>query len=293
MLALVDAARVPLEGQRSAVLDIQSIASHDVARCSATLAALHQAQQQAMGGILTRDSRPIWSAEPARAWREALADRATRIIAGYRADLRSYVADPAEGMPLHLGLFVALAVVFLSARRRVRDATDGAPLESTAPAVLHRPFSAAAVIVLFVASSPNSSPAPATLRTLFELVAVVPVLRLTRPAVDPRLLPELYMLAILFAVDTVRQALAGAPVIEQAILIQEMLAGIALLGYSLTAGALKRAPGQSTTRLGGFRTIAVLLMLALAVALGAGVVGYMRLARLRWRRGFSAAALWR
>jgi small-conductance mechanosensitive channel len=72
------------------------------------------------------------------------------------------------------------------------------------------------------------------------------------------------------------------PVVEQALLVLEMLIGLAVLRFALTRGRL-RLPAESsaeTGRLPAWRIGFALIMLALAVALVAGAFGYMRLARL-------------
>jgi small-conductance mechanosensitive channel len=87
----------------------------------------------------------------------------------------------------------------------------------------------------------------------------------------------------LFLLDTARQDYAGVPGVEQAFLMVEMLAGMAMLGYALTRGGLRRAAlptpaGSKIPR--AARAAARLVLCAFWVALIRGVFGYIRLGRL-------------
>ena len=291
VLEAVQAAEGPLTTQRTAVLDLQSLVAEQVARSENVQARFREAQQRAVGGILTRDAPPLWDATGWIGAREAFSDRLTETIGGWGA-IKSYLRDPSQGLPMHAGIFVVLLAVFWAARRSVRrqgDAGDHGPREVMA---FDRPYSAALAVALLFASSPISV-VPSVLRSLFVVLALVPVLRLTRPAFDPRLLPSVYALAILFMLDTVRQTFGGVGAIEQVVLAVEMLTGIAVLAYSLTRGELRQRAGDAseTEQLRGFRAGAILLILVFTTALVAGAVGYMRLARLLGAGVLGSAAL--
>ena len=119
--------------------------------------------------------------------REAFSDRVTETIGGW-GEIKSYLRDPSQGLPMHAGVFLVLLAVFWAARRSVRRqgaAGDHGPREVMA---FDRPWAAALAVALLFASSPISV-VPSVLRSLFVVLALVPVLRLTRPAFDPRLLP--------------------------------------------------------------------------------------------------------
>lgn len=280
-LAAIAAAEAPLAAERTAVLDLQSVVAQEMARADTALAQFTQAQQRAMGGILTRDSPPLWAAEAWVQARDHLPARLQEIVAAHWHDVVRYVRDPSRGMPLHLVIFVALVAVFGAARRQVRRSTapgDGEPPGVTA---FDRPYAAALIVTLLLATGPNSV-APSSVRSLFNVLVLVPVIRLTRPVIDPRLVTAVYTLGVLFALDTVRQAVGGVSVLEQAILAVEMLVGITALGRSLTAGVLRRPSAQSaeTERLRALRGGAGLVLLILGAGLAAGALGYMSLARL-------------
>ena len=193
VLEAIQAAEGPLTTERTAVLDLQSLVAEQVARSENVQARFREAQQRAVGGILTRDAPPLWDAAGWVGAREAFSDRLTETIGGW-GEIKSYLRDPSQGLPMHAGIFVVLLAVFWAARRSVRrqgDAGDHGPREVMA---FDRPYAAALVVALLFASSPISV-VPSALRSLFVVLALVPVLRLTRPAFDPRLVPSVYALA--------------------------------------------------------------------------------------------------
>lgn len=279
VLTAIEAAEKPLSAQRTVLLDLQSVVAQEVARSGAALAQFTEAQQHAMGGILGRDSPPIWSAAAWEEMRTALPAHVREVGPAHWADITRYARDP-WGMPLHVGILAILAGVLSAARRRARQWTTAGG-RAAATAVLDRPYTATVVVALLAVGAPNS-PVPLTVRNLFVLLGLAVAIRLTRPAVDRRLAPELYVLWVLFAVDSLRGVLAGVPVIEQALLALAMLVGLAFLGYSLTRGGLRPSsePREETGKLPAWRVGAVLIVLSFAVALVAGAAGDMRLARL-------------
>jgi small-conductance mechanosensitive channel len=280
VLAAIKAAEAPLISQRTAVLDLQSIVAEQVSRSETVLVRLREAQQSAMGGLLTRDTTPVWNAEGWASVRRSMADRVSERAADW-AEVWSYLREPSLGWPLHAAIVVALTVVFSVARRSVRrksPAGDDGPREVMA---FDRPYAAALAITLLFASSPLSA-VPPTLRAVLQVLALIPVLRLTRPALDPQLVPMAYTLAVLFAVDSVREMFGGVAVVEQTILGVEMLAGIAVLAHTVAVGELRRSSVEAieTERLRTYRAGATLIMLVLITALLSGAMGYMRMARL-------------
>jgi len=270
----------PLQAQRTALIDLQSRLAWQVGQCGTALGEIAQAEREAVGGLLTRESLPIWSAELWARVRTGGLARVRQIAADRWAEIDQYVRNPSKGMALHVGLFVALTLLCWAGRRQVHR-WEAAGEGSSATPVFDHPYAAALIVSLLIASSPYL-PSPPTVRNLFEVLALVPIIRLVKPAVDPRLAPGLYALALLFAVDTVRHALAAAPIIEQTIRVLESLGGMAVLGWSLTFGSLRRPQAEATglARANALRGGAGLILLALGGGLVAGVLGYVRLAQL-------------
>ena len=147
---------------------------------------------------------------------------------------------------------------------------------------LDRPYAAALFGTLLLTSGPMSE-ASATVKAMSMILAIAPMIRLTGPVIDPRLIPGLFILWVLFALDAVRQAFAGAPLIGQAILVFEALAGDSCVGLvsSLRTSTARRCKGN---RIGSDRrapgNCRRLLLFILACALIAGVFGYLRLSRI-------------
>ena len=129
VLAAVKAAEGPLTTQRTAVLDLQTLVAEQVARSESIQARFREAQQRAVGGILTRDAPPLWDATGWIGAREAFSERLTETIGGW-GEIKSYLRDPSKGLPIHAGIFVVLLAVFWAARRSIRrqgDAGDHGP----------------------------------------------------------------------------------------------------------------------------------------------------------------------
>jgi potassium-dependent mechanosensitive channel len=281
ILASIESAQMPLQARLSALLDLQSRVGQEVARCETALAEVGQAQNRAVGGLLTRDSLPVWS--PAL-WVQARTvgfSKVREIAAGQWADIKEYINEPSNGMPLHIGLFILLTMLMFIMRRQVRQWPDSSGGPSRATTVFDWPYSAALIGTLFVASSPNL-PTPPTIRELFSVLELLPMIRLTKPVVHPLIVPGLYVLGGLFTLNTARAAFAGAPLIEQGVILIEILAGMTAMGWALTLGGPRGSNGgeKSLARLPGFRLGASLVLLILAVGLVAGILGYLRMARL-------------
>jgi small-conductance mechanosensitive channel len=135
------------------------------------------------------------------------------------------------------------------------------------------------LVTLLIATSPFAQ-IPLTVREVFQIVGLLPMLLLTQPVVAASVVPGLYALGGLFALDIVLQALAGAPRLGQVLLVGETLVGIIVAGWML--GHLRRAP-DATMRLSGMVALRLstwLFVLTFAAGLVAGSLGYGRLARL-------------
>ena len=274
-LAAIEAAQQPHQAQRDEILNLQSQIAEQIANCNTALAQIAGLQKVAVGGFFRQGSPPIWNAD-LRARAKTFRDRLPEIAALYRTNILLYVRSPL--MPRHVAIFIVLSLVLLAARRQVgqQEATGGRPSHATA--VFDHVFAAALLVTLMVATSP-ASPVPITLKWLFEIAALVPIVVLTRGVLPPIVVPAVYALAILFAIDTVRQAVAGAPSIGQGVLVLEAVAGIVVLGWLWVYGARRAARGlgqTSTVR----RLAAAVIVFDLAIGLVAAAFGYMRLARL-------------
>jgi potassium-dependent mechanosensitive channel len=281
VLAALSGAQSPLQAEHSAVLDLQGRVAAESSRCESLLMLIAQAQKQAVGGILVQDGLPIWSAQLWAQAEKVTPARLREIANNCWEDIRQYLTDPSAGMPFHVGLFLVLSLVWWAARGRVARWEAAGGGISVAATVFAHPYAAALFCSIFLATRPGS-PAPQTVQALLQIVAILPMIQLTRTRVDPRIVPGLYALGALFAVNTVRQTLDGAPLVGQAILVLEMLTGTLLVGWSLVLGDLRAAltSAKKSARLQALRIGAIFVLFSLAVGLAAGALGFMGLGRL-------------
>ena len=291
ILPAIEAAQITLEMQRSAVLDLQGPLADEIAKCGSALAEIAKAQRMAVGGLAGRETLRIWSAERWAQARAAGFAGLHELAADPWAEIGQYLRDPSKGMPIHLALLVVLSVLFYAMRREVRrwTAGEGSPVITT---VSERPYAAALITSLIIASSPYL-PTPPTVRNVFAVLALVPMIRLIKPTVGQGAVFGLYALGLLFALDTVRHAFAGAILLDQVMVVLEAVAGMAVLGWWLAYGNLRRSLAEATglARLRALRLAASLVLVILSLGLVAGLLGYMHEARLMVSFVFIGGAL--
>ncbi|HET6490025.1 MAG TPA: mechanosensitive ion channel domain-containing protein [Syntrophales bacterium] len=280
-LATLQAAQAPLQSQDLSLLDIQGRIAADVERCGNALVQIAEAQHATVGGILMRSSPPIWSEDFRVKTAQALTSVVPQRIDAYSAVIIRHLQDPSRGLTLFGGVVAVLVLLMSVARRQVARWKEGDEALSSATQVFDRPYAAALMGSLILASGPMS-PAPPEMKQLFEILSLVPMIRLIRPMIYPPLSPLLFVLGGLFTADAIRQILAGAPNIGQGILVLEGLAGVAMMGWFLRAGQLRRLPsgqaGLSRSRV--LEAVALYLLLVFAAGGVAASLGYLRLARL-------------
>ena len=288
-LESIGAAQQPHQAERDEVLNLQTKIAELVASCNTALAQIAALQQRAVGGIFTRENPAIWNPFLWSHAKPMLSDRLPEVAASYWRDILLYVRDPSRHMPRHVALFLALSVVLLAARRHVGQGEAAEDRPSHGTAVFDHVFAAALLVTLIVATAPTS-PVPVTVKRLFEIAGLVPIIILTRRSLPPIVVPVIYALAILFAIDTVRRAITGEPPAGQGLLILEAVAGVAVLGWLWVHGARRAAQGLGQTS-NARRLFAVLVSFVLTIGLVASVLGYMRLARLTIPSVFVGGAL--
>jgi len=277
-LDAIAAARAPLDAQRADVLDLQSHVAKEVTKCGTALQRIADFQQKAVAGIFVPDAPPIWKTE---SWQDALPvlpEHVRKVSLAYWSDIIKYLHEPRDGGPLHAALFIALALLFRAARRKI-DVWDKSGADTTsAIIVFERPYAAALVVTLLVATSPFFQMST-SVRQLLIVVALIPMIRLVRPTVNPLVASGIYALALLFALGTIRQTFTVVQVISQTMLVVESFMGIAVLLWlrhrRKSTGEMAESSSLIALRLGGY-----LLFSVLVIALAAGAVGYTRLARL-------------
>ena len=281
VLASIEAAQLPLKTQEEAVLKLQGDVAAKRTRFDEVLAQILEARNSAVQGIAVRENFPIWNPGLWHDARSTVLQRMQVIARGFRIDIHEYLREPSLGMPLHAVLFLVLMAATCSARRKNRQWKDSGVGVSPVVKVFDHPYSAALIIALLVATAVQS-PAPARVKEVFAVLTLVPIIRLVRPVIDPRLVPAIFTAVCLYAVDLFRQTFGGAPPVEQALLLLESLVLIVVLGWLLHAGRLqhnlKQAQGGLLLR---YRPLlAKVLILILTAGFLAAAMGFTRLARL-------------
>ncbi len=280
-LATLEAAQAPLQSQDTSLLDLQGRVAAEVERCGNALVQIAEAQHATVGGILLRSSPPIWSEDFRVKTSQALTSVVPQMSDTYAAGIIRHFREPSRAMMLLAGVVAGLALLLSAVRRKVAQWKEGDEALSSSTLVFDRPYAAALMGSLILASGPMS-PAPPEVKQLFEVLTLVPMIRLIRPMIYPPLSPLLFVLGGLFTADGVRQILAGAPQIGQGILVLEGLAGVAVLGWFLRAGQLRRLLSGQTgpSRSQVLEAGAIYILLAFAADVVAASLGYLRLARL-------------
>ena len=280
-IAAIAATQKKVEARRAVVLGLQDRIVRELSVADGALDRISHYRKEVVGQLWHPDSPPIWRAmRSGKAAEDALSD-----LAGDLAITETRVSEYAAAKPFRfvaqLALFLALVWLFRHARVRSLQSLEEEPELAQAAAVFQVPYSAALLLTLL--STLWLHPlAPFALAQLAGLVGLFPVLRVLRPMVDPALLPGLKAFAAFYAVDRVREITSTAPLVEQALFLLEMLAGIALMSWVLRPRRLAGVELSDEQRAAllplGFA--AKLLLASFACALVSGASGYMQLGRL-------------
>ena len=277
MAALVGA-QARVEAERAATLVLQDRVARELTRIDGVLAQIAQARRQAAGGLLVRDSPPIWRVQiPPPGSRPPIGTT----LATVAATVRGFVEEHSDRIALHLAGLLTLVVLLWWARSRARQLPAPAG-SATSPAIaLDQPVAAALVLGMLAAFWIYAEE-PRTARLIVEIGVFPPMVLILRQLVTPPMRPALYIMAAFFPVDVVRDVLVQRPVIERALFLLEMLAAAALLSWFIRSGR----PDELIVASGGSASARVrkdLFKLALTgvlVALVADIVGNVSLARL-------------
>jgi small-conductance mechanosensitive channel len=279
-LAALGEAAPRLRTERDALLELQGQVAEGLRLCTGARTRILAAQQGSVAGLFRTDGQPLWSRRLWSSGLDTLPARLRQIGADWLAQFRAYLTDPSKRMPLHLGLTLATLAMLLSARTRVRRWQAAGEDLGPIGAVFERPFAAAALLGLMVATS-LPSPAPLAVKELLGALALIPLILLARPRLDPAVQPALYTLGLLFALDRVRHAFGGIPpLVGQTIVFLESLAGAMVLLHLILR---LRAHRQGSEREGpglrlAWRLLGGTALAALLLGLFASLTGDLQLA---------------
>jgi small-conductance mechanosensitive channel len=262
-LAAIAANQRDLVDKRTQLLRLQDRVGKEIARCDDMLYRIAQAQDALRASLFVRDTSPIWSPAARPPIVETLSQQLRQTIDDNLALVRQYLGARV-GRMLLLG---ALFLVVVSLVRLARTRSGGDPREAAVAQVFARPISAALVVAAsaMVWLLPD---APRAVLSAAGLFVLVPALTVVRQMVSPSQVAAVYALAAFYVADRLREICAAVPALEQGVLLGEILCAIVVL--VLVGRRRKLLPawliwGQ---------------VAALAGALLAGTLGFMRLARL-------------
>jgi len=277
VLGAVETARPPTEAARDHILDLQAGIAQAVGDCESVRARIAELQRTSVGRLLSRDGHPIWRPGSWPQAKAVMAVRLPQLLASYGKDAWLYVTDPTKHLPIHLAIFILALSGLVAGRRQVdRWEEQGQSVARLVP-VFDRPVAAASLVALLAVTT-VPSPVPFTVKQLASALALLPMVLLTRPVVNPRLMPALYALAVLFALDTLRHAFGGVPpLLGQSIILVQSLAGAAVL-LPLLKPRHHQKGEQGKATLG--RLLVGLILVVLAAGFVGSLLGYLRLARL-------------
>ena len=280
-LAAIVLARDRVESQRAHVLLVQDRVGKEIAQCDDVLGSIARARDELAGPIFIRDSVPIWRAEAHAVTLRDLGPPFRRALGDHIELARQYLAGQLARVPLQVALFAVTLAALIRARARARGRAAKAQHGPPLPEVFNAPISAALVLTLVATAWIYPHP-PRPVMTGVGLLGLIPVVMMVRRLAPPALFPAVYALAAFFLVDRIRDLCAEIPLIEQRVFLVEMVFGIGFLALALRSERLMTAAsGQPASR--SRRVLAWLLWGAMAILAGAvfaGVLGYMRLARL-------------
>ena len=280
-LAAIRAARTSVDGRLAHVLGLQDRVVNEIGRCDDVLARIAAAGNAQAAPLLSRDGRPIWShesrammsADPQQRLLESLADRVELI--------RGFLADQLARVPLQVGLVVIVFLLARRARAAARRPVDKNPSEQAVAQVFELPLSSAIVVALL--ATPWIYPhTPRLLMKVVGLLLLAPAVLIVHRLASRGVVPAVYALAAFFLFDRVRELCSAVPVLEQRVLLLEMVAGIAFLALAVRSERFLASCGAEFAVVGQ-RGIAWVLwgqLSVLGVAVVAGALGYVRLARL-------------
>ena len=294
-LAALRTAAASLRSAERDVLSLQNLITQDDRRLDSSVDALNQAEEQILDRVLKRDSPPIWServSQPRPG--AALISKEGKSSGGVQ---RTDTASEMDSLDTELsalvayarrngGLFLlhaALTLFFLLAaawsRGLFRRVLVTEPALESAAAIMNSPASVAIAMAMVAAIWIYPAP-PRLMKVMLIAVALVPAALVLRRLVGRDFRPVPTMLLLFFFADHLRGLLSGSALMSRGALLVETAAAVA--GALWTWRRLHaRAPnGRFKIRRRGLTAATRLAALALAIALGANVLGFLNLATL-------------
>lgn len=300
-LASIKDTRRDVEKYRAQILALQDRVARETSTCDELIERITDYRKKEVGQVFVRDTQPFLGALFAQRHGGATGEGIRNALRDEVATLPEFVRRAAPWLLFQALLLFALGATFRKAQQRARTWVDQDRELERATRIFGFPYSAALIVT--IATSNWLYPwAPHLVSQLLGVAALVPVTRIVRALVQPRLKPAVYALACFYVLDRVRDVVAPVPPLEQTILLVEMLAGIVVLLWMLRRGDLAapvaeqdegelRADDDETPASSALRTGARFVLAAFVIALASGLLGFMRLAHLTGGGALIAAYL--
>jgi small-conductance mechanosensitive channel len=267
-----------VEAERATTLVLQDRVARELTRIDGVLAQLAQARRETAGGLLVRDSPPIWRVQiPPPGSRAPVGAALQTVVAGVRA----FVDEHYDRVALHVAGLLTLVALLWLARSRARGlpALEGS---ATPPTIAFDQPVAAALVLGTLAAFWIYAEEPRTARLIVEIGVFPPMVLILRRLVTPPMRPALYVMAAFFPVDILRDILVQRPLLERTLFLLEMLAATVLLSWFIRSGRLEHlvAASGATSSARLRKDLFKLGLAGILVALAADIVGNVSLARL-------------
>jgi small-conductance mechanosensitive channel len=281
MSAAISKAAPRVEARRGTVLVLQEFIAEKLTTCAKALVLVRKLQKTSVGSILVQDSPPIWGLGALDHSEEGVSDRLRVFFEHSRSEFSGFFSIDSPSFILLLGIFAVLTILFGLSRRLINDWKDIQEFSAHTD-IFASPLIAALAVACFMGSSPMLN-TPLAVRGVMSLLTILPMILMVQTILNKRPLPVLYIIGVLFILDTFRQLLAGIPLVEQCLLMFEALSGIGLMFWWRWYSA---AGGSSVIHeavpfiLRVEKRVSVLIILVELASCCALLFGYLRLARL-------------
>jgi potassium-dependent mechanosensitive channel len=266
------------DSDRAQLLTLQTSLSLEDARIRSSSAAITRSQSDALKGILSQDSQPIWDAPSSltNEWRTQSAET----FSSQWGSTVAFVRRLPLSFVLHLVCIALLAIFIEWLRRRVHKLAEVRPALQQAVPILDLPVSAAFVLSVLLIPSMYSQ-APRWIQAALGAIALVPIVLILRSLLERNLFPILYALVGMYFVAQLRVVTASLPVLARLFFLLETGGGLVFLIWFLRSGKLAAARDGSSERFSwALRIIARIGLIIFPAAILANILGYANLGNL-------------
>lgn len=290
-LASIKDTRRDVEKYRAQILSLQDRVARETSTCDELIERITEFRKKEVGQVFVRDTQPFLGALLAQQHAGATAESIRNALRDEVATLPEFAQRAVASLVVQILLLIALCMTFRKAQQRAQTWVEQDRELERATRIFGFPYSAALIVTISLANWLYPW-APHLVTQVLGVAALVPVVRIVRALVQPRLKPAVYALACFYVMDRVRDVVSPVPPLEQTILVAEMAIGIVVLLWMLRRGDLAApvAPADEgelrldeeddTAASSALRTGARFVLAAFVIALVSGLLGFMRLAHL-------------